>query len=277
MLKVSTLEKVATLIVSFLAFQVFLFMCSGISSAFNELNTGFSNFIDVTSKIATSATLIWAVYTFTHANKEREILTELEQIRSFSGRLIDYIQSPEFKINKYTANIIISYLDVIVNLKFDKNKSSPEKKLVLDILYQLFRNFTLEELLGVKSEPTYSAVCTTISTIYRDIEKMRNFDPILYTDLTTRENPKDKNISIQPPTERIQPNQIIRLTSFVLEMDENELIRTLLEKPTNIVHYKFPVLFGIYCTYEIGVLFINRENNKILFSSDGILTACRRD
>ena len=147
-----------------------------------------------------------------------------------------------------------------------------------NILYQIFRSVTTESVLGIKSTNTYASVCQNISDTYSDLSSLKLFDFDFYSNLITRNPSNDINTTIRPPEDKIQPHQIIKIASFILEIAENDLKQKLSNAPESPIdiHHRLPVLFGIFCTYHLGSLFINSENTRIYFSKDGLLMSCRR-
>ncbi len=263
MIELSSIKKYGAVVAVFIVFQIILFQFSVYFLVFSEVGEGFFNFVDVVSKIATSATLMWGIYIFAHADAEKKVDVEREQIKSLSFKLIEYVSAADFSVNKITLNVVLSYLELIANPKFEQNKNLPEKKLIFDILCYIFSEITLKQVLGIESEKNFNSVCKSIGDVYGNAERLKEFDSIFWSNLTSDGAPS-RYVDMNIPCGKIQNNQIVEVMSFVLKENKNDLIKVFSEKPDSwkSVHHDFPVLVGIFYAYTKGNVYINKENNN---------------
>jgi hypothetical protein len=257
-------EVAAILLFAAIFLYLSLLLGSMIFTAFGELNTGFSNFVDIVSKIATAATLIWSMYIFTHANLEKERSSEEAQIRTLISSLINYFQSPGFKLDEISVNVVQSYLYVIRTPRYESSKNIKEVQLVKKLLCQIFQQATLKEVLGIESkENTYHSVRKEIQRAYSDREALKSIDPTFLHEI---ENLPEINHSMRLPQGAIQKEQIIWVAAFILDVTEKKLTEDLQTNPGGSdLHHKFPVIFGVFCAYSNGFVFAS-TNEGIKYS-----------
>ncbi len=265
--------------IGMILFQGVLFLLSGISVIFNDLNNGFIGFVDVASKIATISVFVWAIHTFIEQKRTKKNDDKYLRLKDLSYRIIDYVGSDSFVLNKNTASILIAYLEAIKEEKESDGLTSfhlKEHKLSLNVTYEALKKTTLKEIFNVYEENNYRKIVDKLKSIYSDYEQVTNFDACFSERLNNRRI-KSTNMGINVPSFGVQLWQIEKIMSLVLECKEEQIKEELSRNVNSILdrHHHFPVLYAIYYIYKNGIVHVS-ENDEISFSTDGILMPCSR-
>lgn len=273
------MSKIIIPIVSIVLFQGVLFVMSGVSYVFKDVESGFTLFIDTASKGATIAVFIWAVFLFIEQRREKRQDLSLQRLKELSFRLIDFIGSSHFSLNKNSANIIIAYLSTL-KFEAENNNATPahlkEYKLALDIVYESLKATSLVDIIGIESSLNYYEVLDTLTKYYSDIARLYEVDSSL-AERIERGDISNTNYAVGVPSQGLQLWQIIKIMNYLLEVDGSLVEQELERKPNSIQdrHYHFPALYAFYHFYRKGLLHVSKDQS-LSFSVDGLLMDCER-
>lgn len=273
------MDKILIPLVSIVLFQGILFVMSGVFAVFKEVSGGFALFIDTASKGATVAVFIWAVFLFIEQRKEKEQDISLQRLKELSFRLIDFVGSSSFSLNKNSSNVLITYLSTLKSESESRNTSSAhlkEYKLALDIVYESLKSTSLWDIVGIESSPSYSATLDTLAGYYSDIDKLAEIDSNLAERIKSGDI-SNTNYSVGVPSQGIRLWQIKKIMSYLLEVDEHHIESELKRNPNSIMdrHHHFPALYAFYHFYTEGLLHVSKSQS-FSFSLGGLLMACER-
>ncbi|WP_182037445.1 hypothetical protein [Vibrio diabolicus] len=273
------MNKILIPLISIVLFQGILFVVSGASAVFKDVNEGFSLFIDTASKGATIAVFIWAIFLFIEQRKDKQQDLSLQRLKELSFRLIDFIGSSSFSLNKNSANILITYLSTLKSEAESNHTTSAhlkEYKLALDIVYESLKATNLVDIVGVESSPSYSEILDTLTKYYSDISKLSEIDHDLAERIETGDL-SNTNYGISVPSQGVRLWQIKTIMSYLLEVDEGIIESELERKPNSIIdrHHHFPTLYAFYHFYTEGLLHVSKDKD-LSFSLSGLLMACER-
>jgi len=263
------MNKILIPLVSILLFQGILFIMSGVSAVFKEVSGGFTLFIDTASKGATVAVFIWAVFLFIEQRKEKQQDLSLQRLKELSFRLIDFVGSSSFSLNKNSANVLITYLSTLKSESEGENTTSvhlKEYKLALDIVYESLKATSLVDIVGIESSPSYSATLDTLTSYYSDIGKLAEIDSNLAERIKSGDI-SNTNYAVGVPSQGVRLWQIKQIMSYLLEADEQLIESELERKPNSIMdrHHHFPALYAFYHFYTEGLLHVSK-NQSFSFS-----------
>lgn len=226
---------------------------------FHMLESGFSSFVDVASKIATVGTFIWAVLTL---KGQRTAARESEAER-LEEKIIGLLSSKEFKIHRSSARVLIHYLDLI-NLYSD----SQALKITRPIVEEYFSAIKISDLLDIEDSlenlSGYQATIDCVERSYENLQGNSRLDARLAQGLIP-----GINVVINPPEQCIDLWQIVDLLSFALNRDRS-IVASVLESQLSALtdpHHRFPALFAYYNFYN--------GTPNISLKSDGTLTVSR--
>ncbi|EPW6560896.1 hypothetical protein ACWOKL_004244 [Vibrio vulnificus] len=274
------MKTVIITLLSILLFQGILVVFSGASVVFNDLNGGFTLFVDVASKGATIGVFIWAVFLFQEQRKEKKADTSLQRSKDLSFRLIDFVGSSNYSLNKNSANVLIAYLSSLKAEVGNKNSTEThlkEYKLALDIVNESLKVVTLRDIIGVESENDYDGVIETLTAQYKVQDSLKAIDPDLCRRIESGEI-SNTNFSINPPDSALRLWQIEEIMKYVFEATEEQVVESLEREPNCFTdkHHHIPVLFAYYYFYTEGILHVSKDKTWS-FSTNGILMACERE
>ncbi|MCM0148653.1 hypothetical protein KCN56_08790 [Photobacterium galatheae] len=273
------MSKILIPLISIVLFQGILFVVSGVSAVFKDINEGFTLFIDTASKGATIAVFIWAVFLFIEQRKDKQQDLSLQRLKELSFRLIDFIGSSSFSLNKNSANILITYISTLKSEAESKHSTSAhlkESKLAIDIVYESLKATNLVDIVGVESATSYSETLDTLTKYYSDISKLAEIDNNLAKRIESGDL-TNTNYAIGVPSQGVQLWQIKQIMSYLLEVDEGIIESELKRQPNSIMdrHHHFPTLYAFYHFYTKGLLHVSKEQS-FSFSLGGLLMACER-
>lgn len=217
-------------------------MLSATSYAFSHLETGFLLLVDVTSKIATVGTFIWAVLTLS----QQRISAREAEAEKIEEKIVSFISKADFKLRRASARVLIYYLNLMKSYKETRTSKS-----VRPIIEEYLSALKISDLLDSEDEiEEYGSYTENIEGLKALYENLK-FNPKIDTKLARRVS-AGLNICINPPGYSLDFWQIIDLLTFVSNINVVDLPSLLESEPSELTdpHHRFHALFAYYFFYK---------------------------